>query len=373
MASTKTRPPPTEVTGKPATPRGDFEAQERQLAERAAKFRATAAEREGVVPTLVDVFSDGVRMQGTVWRPRSAPADKPLPAVLLAHGWGGKRNHLDYSYAPQFCKAGFVALTFDYRGWGESDGVMVAADGKQPKPDVDGFATVKVRIVRKIIDPEWQYRDLESALDFLATYPGVDVSRIAVWGSSFGGGHALRLAANDARIKAVVCQIGAINAHANWINRHPQYRGAVAIRDLAAKHAKGEVMPWNVARPEGLDGMPNLPKVVFSHTPLVMEAVSRLHVPVMILAAEKEETFHNSKNSELVFDMIKERVPAELDYLPGNHYDAYGQPAYGKGVARATQWFQTYIGNPDTAASAAAVIKAVQQPPPAPAAAAAKM
>jgi len=99
----------------------------------------------------------------------------------------------------------------------------------------------------------------------------------------------------------------------NWINRHPEYRGEVAIRRLASKQARGEVFPWNLSKPKGLDGMPNLPKVVFEHTRNTLDAIKLLRVPVMILPAEKEELFPNSKNSELVYEMLKTQVPTEID------------------------------------------------------------
>jgi len=314
------------------------------LQARAAAFRKTALEKEGVLHSIVDIYSDGTRMTGTVWRAK-ANEGKLLPVILLCHGWGGKRGHLDYSYAPQFAKAGFCAVTFDYRGWGDSDGVLVAASGRQPKPDADGTVTIKARVVRKIVDPEWQVRDIDSALNFISAMEGVDVNRIGLWGSSFGGGHVLAVAARDPRVKVVVTQIGSINTHVNWVNRHPEYKGVVAIQQLASKHARGEVFPWNLSKPKGLDGMPNLPKVVFEHTRNTLDAVKLIKVPVMILPAEKEELFPNAKNSGLVYELLKAQVPTEMDFLPGAHYDAYGGESYKKGLKRATEWFQLYIGD----------------------------
>jgi len=331
----------------------DFEAQERALHGRAAKFRASTAapgSKHQVVNKVVDIFSDGVRMSGTIWRPENAPPDKQLlPAILLCHGWGGKRAHLDFSYAPKFAAAGFVVLTFDYRGWGESDGIVVAAEAQpKPEPGGDGTVSMRVRVVRKVIDPEWQLRDVDSALNYLLyAVPGVDISRVGIWGSSFGGGHALATGARDSRIKCIVCQIGSINTHANWINRHPQYRGAPAIHRLAAEQAQGITFPWTLQMPAGLDGAPNLPKVVFEHTDKTISSLDRIQAPTLILAAEKEELFRNEQNSELVYERLKGRVPAQLDYLPGGHYDAYGNPAYGKGLQLATDWFKLYLSNPD--------------------------
>ena len=53
----------------PARPKGaavDFDEQERQMAARADKVRATAEDKLGVAATLADVYSDGTRMQATV-------------------------------------------------------------------------------------------------------------------------------------------------------------------------------------------------------------------------------------------------------------------------------------------------------------------
>ena len=119
------------------------------MKERAQKFRQRAEADLGIVPTVVDIYSDGTRMSGTVWRPKDKSLDQKLPAILLCHGFGGKRAHLDYSYAPKFAQAGFVALTFDYRGWGDSDGILVAAE-KQPEVDPKtGLINVKAKPIRR--------------------------------------------------------------------------------------------------------------------------------------------------------------------------------------------------------------------------------
>mmetsp|Transcript_10638 Transcript_10638/g.12811 ORF Transcript_10638/g.12811 Transcript_10638/m.12811 type:complete len:349 (-) Transcript_10638:131-1177(-) len=329
----------------------DQDAQERALMARAAKFREKTSKpgnKLKVVNEVVNIYSDGVRMSGTIWRGENVKPGDKLPCILLCHGWGGKRAHLDFSYAPKFAQAGFVAVTFDYRTWGDSDGVVVSLDGEQQlaKPDSNGNVTLKARIVRKVIDPEWQLRDIDSALNFVMGIENVDVTRIGLWGSSFGGGHVLATAAKDHRVSAVVCQIGSINTHNNWVNRHPDYKGVTAIQKLAIEQAQGSVFPWTIRRPIGLDGSPNLPKVVFEHTSNTIASVDKIECPTLILAAEEEELFKNEDNSFLVHDMLKTRVPTQLKMLPGGHYNAYEQPAYSTGLKNAIDWFQVYIGTP---------------------------
>ncbi len=57
---------PKKMSNKPKGTPDDFDAQEKQLAERAAKFRESAEGKLGVVPQVVSVFSDGTRMEATV-------------------------------------------------------------------------------------------------------------------------------------------------------------------------------------------------------------------------------------------------------------------------------------------------------------------
>ena len=73
----------------------------------------------------VDIWSDGTRLSGTIIRPQGMKAADKLPAIILCHGWGGLRAHLNAAIAPLFARAGYVVLTFDYRGWGDSDSRLV--------------------------------------------------------------------------------------------------------------------------------------------------------------------------------------------------------------------------------------------------------
>jgi len=120
----------------------------------------------------------------------------------------------------------------------------------------------------------------------------------------------------------------------------------VAIRNLATEQARGNIFPWTIKNPIGLDGSPNLPKVVFEHTNNTIASIDKIECPTLILAAENEELFKNENNSELVHKKLQGRVPTEIDYLTGGHYNAYEGEAYKKGVQRATDWFQLYIGSP---------------------------
>lgn len=104
--------------------------------------------------------------------------------MVLGHGFGAVREAGLDGYARRFAALGYGALVFDYRHFGASDG--------QP---------------RQLLDIGRQLADWRAAVDYARALPGVDPDRIALWGSSFSGGHVITVAAADPRIAAVVAQV----------------------------------------------------------------------------------------------------------------------------------------------------------------------
>jgi alpha/beta superfamily hydrolase len=125
----------------------------------------------------VDIYSDGLRLWGEVYRPdQSSP-----PALVICHGIpGAPPIPEDKGYpelAERFCREGFLTLLFNFRGAGESQG------------NFDILA--------------WT-RDLASTIDYLHTLDDLDVSRLSVMGFSGGAAVAIYVAARDPRITSLV-------------------------------------------------------------------------------------------------------------------------------------------------------------------------
>ena len=64
----------------------------------------------------VNIMSEGTRLTAEVYAPKN-PATEKLPTIIMAHGWGGVAAHLRPE-AVAFARAGYLVVTFDYRGWG---------------------------------------------------------------------------------------------------------------------------------------------------------------------------------------------------------------------------------------------------------------
>ncbi len=118
---------------------------------------------------------------GWLYRPESTAGE--VACVVLAHGFAGvKEARLD-AYAERFAAAGYAAVVFDYRHHGDSGG--------EP---------------RQLIDIRRQHQDWRAAIAYARDLDGVDANRIAAWGTSFGGGHVLEIAADEQRLGAAIAQ-----------------------------------------------------------------------------------------------------------------------------------------------------------------------
>src|SRR5829696_5885615 len=131
--------------------------------------------------TRLDVAfpSSGDECRAWLFMPR---AERP-PLVILGHGLGATREYGLEPYAQRFADAGIAALAFTYRHFGDSGG----------RP-------------RQLLDIERQLGDWAAALAYARNLDGIDHDRIALWGTSFGGGHVIEAAARDGAVAAVVSQ-----------------------------------------------------------------------------------------------------------------------------------------------------------------------
>ncbi len=114
----------------------------------------------------------------------SAPGASARPAIVMAHGLGATRELGLDSYARRFVAAGFSVLAFDYRHYGASAG--------EP---------------RELLSISRQLEDWRAAITFVKGRGGVDASRVAIWGSSFGGGHVIKLVALRVEVAAAIAQV----------------------------------------------------------------------------------------------------------------------------------------------------------------------
>jgi dienelactone hydrolase len=132
----------------------------------------------------VAFYSEGSRLSGHLYLPDDRKDGERRPAVVLAHGFTGIKELILPDYADRFTAEGWVVLTFDYRGFGTSEGQR-----------------------GRLLALE-QVEDIRNAVTYVRTRSEVDPERTGLWGTSYGCGLVVYAAAFDERVKAVVAQIG---------------------------------------------------------------------------------------------------------------------------------------------------------------------
>jgi len=153
------------------------------------------------------------------------------PVVILGHGLGATREMRLDAFAERFAAAGIAAFAFTYRHFGDSGG--------QP---------------RQLLSIKRQLADWDAAIAHIKGRDDVDRKRIAVWGSSFGGGHAITVASRHPELVAAVSQCpftdGLASARALGPRASMKLLPYVA-RDLVASARGKEPVTLPLAGPPG--------------------------------------------------------------------------------------------------------------------------
>lgn len=142
--------------------------------------------------------SDGLRLSAVLHVPEKRRAGERLPAFIVLHGFVGSKDesHAEIQ-ARMLEEMGYVALRFDFRCCGESEGERA-----------------QVRCFDQVADTK-------NALTFLAAREEVDPARIGVIGHSFGAAVAVYTAGIDSRVACVISSCGWGDGERKFRGQHP--------------------------------------------------------------------------------------------------------------------------------------------------------
>ena len=126
----------------------------------------------------------GYGLSAVISIPDARDGSQRHPGIVLCQGYAGLKEALMPAVAARLSAEGYVTLRFDYRGFGESEGP------------------------RHRLIPLEQVEDIRNGITCLGARDEVDVNRIGIWGTSFGGAHASYAAAVDHRVRCIVSAVG---------------------------------------------------------------------------------------------------------------------------------------------------------------------
>lgn len=262
----------------------------------------------------------------------------------MAHGFSGVKEQVNH-YAGCFADAGFTVLCFDHRGFGASEGT--------PRLEVDA---------------ERQLSDWRDVLTHAESLPEIDVENgLGLWGSSFAGGLAMVIAANDERVSCVVAQIPNVSGHRNSralfaTAQRRELRDRLRVDRLSRLAGEAPAMVPVFANPGALCALPvamsprdieNAMQAAPSwRNEVTLRSVEAMldfepagwapyvspKPMMMIVAREDACTF-----ADVQLQVFAEaREPKRLVMHPGGHFDTYTTHFEATSSA-ALSWFQEHL------------------------------
>jgi uncharacterized protein len=286
----------------------------------------------------VNFFSEATKMEGDLFLPADYKAGERRPAIVLCHGFTGVRSLILGDYAKVFCAAGFVVLTFDYRGYGGSEGT------------------------RRRLIPLEQIDDIRNAISFVETLPEVDPNRIGLWGTSFGGANAPYAAGVDTRIKAAVGQVGFGDGERFLLDtrrfgeREELLQAVAEDRRRRAVEGVGKRLgPFdalnsaqtyafvretlkNVA-PSQIDISWETIEKTLEYKPI--EVIDRIAPRALLLIGARDDDLCRIEGYEKLYERARE--PKKLVVLPITHYEIYGGKWLDESSRLAREWFERFL------------------------------
>ena len=300
---------------------------------------------ESVVVRKVDIYSEGTRMSGQFYSDKKYDGKK-LPTIIMAHGWGGFASYLVRD-AAAFAEAGYLVLTFDYRGWGPSDSRLVLTGKTEPSGVQGGKLTAEVQEVREIAAPLDMVVDWQNAIDFAVGDSQCDKDRIGLWGSSLSGGLVVSAAERDTRVKVIHSQVPTLDGR--WTLTLPSLHD-VTLND-ATQRAKYDT-PYP---PPGSNTIANLigaPILQQFASWFPVEDINQIQkVPIQFVLAGSDELVDNKANGLRAYDMFK--GTKNLVVVPGiQHYGIYNLiDVRNEAIQLAITWYDKYLKSPASLAT----------------------
>ena len=292
----------------------------------------------------VSFYSDGLKIAGILFEPDGA-RDRSCPGIVMCQGMAGVKEYFwFFEIARRFVSLGCVALIWDYRGVGESEG----EPGR--------------------LYPLEQAEDIRNALTYLEVHPKVDPERLALAGWSFGGGMVPYVAGVDQRVKCSVSIVGwgdgtrwmrGLRRYWEWlelldrIDKDRRSRvatgksellqpGEILVGDPSSQPAREKLIK-NIPRMESYSGtvysLATAEKIL-EFKP--MDVVDRISPRAILYIAAERDTITPVDDVIEMYSRTKD--PKKLWVIPRiPHYGVYEEPYMSQVLDMATDWLGEHL------------------------------
>lgn len=286
--------------------------------------------------------SAGLKCAGTLYLPE--PAEVKPAVVILAHGFCAEKSFRLPAFAERFREAGFAAYLFDYRCFGDSEG--------EP---------------RHWVSPARHLADWRAAIQHVRSLPDIDPDRVAIWGTSFAGGHVLKIASENPPIAAVISQVPHVNGMASLsamkfkdivsatvagirdvvgstLFGRPYYSPVVGRPgSFAAMNTEDSWDGWYAIVPENSAWKNQVLSRVFLQMPLYSpgKSAARIKVPTLIVAAESDAV-----TPAVPAQKVANKIEKSECHILSNcgHFDPYVGQCFEKNIKFQLDFLKRHLG-----------------------------
>lgn len=275
--------------------------------------------------------SGGCQLAADLYYPQK---EHKVPGIVMCHGFAGVKELLLPDFAQRFAMGGFAVLTFDYRGFGQSEGE------------------------KGLLVPGLQIEDIINALAFLRSCEQVDSERIGLWGTSFGGANAIFAAVQDNNVKSLAVQLSfadgrrVVTQGMSEKEKSNLYALIEKMKERKARTGKEMMVPIQkvLNDPQSkafydshVEKFPELgikiPMLTVAETIMHRpeNIIKDLKVPILITAAGRDGV-NPLEESKILFQKANE--PKDLFIIENaTHYGVYSGEYFEQAIARQLDWF----------------------------------
>jgi len=288
----------------------------------------------------VSFYSEGTKLAGDLFLPNDLKPGEQRAGIVLCHGYTGVRALYLPDNARELAEAGYVVLTFDYKGWGDSEGPPAR------------------------LAPYSRVADVQSALTFLGAQAMVNADRLGIYGTSYGGATVVWTAAVDSRVKCVVSVVGVGNGR-RWMRsvRHPDEFSDLLDRSaedrvrrvmtgqsefvertdilLPDRQSAGLAAAARAKTPGAISQIPLefIDDTLGFHPEWIVDKIAPR--PVLFITTD-DDRLVPPEESQAMYDRAGE--PKKLVVLPKwGHYEVYAGEAYRQVMDPTVAWYQQYL------------------------------
>ncbi|MFJ5263333.1 alpha/beta hydrolase [Streptomyces sp. NPDC088387] len=179
---------------------------------RGVEMESSTGTQRAVRTERVTFTSSGTNLVGKLFLPPTAKTSGRLPALVVTGAWGTVKEQMSAGYAREMAARGYIALTFDFRSWGESDG--------RPRSMEDPFAKAE---------------DIVAAAQYLGTRPDVDARAIGGLGICASSAYMATAATRTDLISSLALVAPALPSRSTVAEHTGGGEGVAALRKAAGE------------------------------------------------------------------------------------------------------------------------------------------